>query len=692
MNAIPGQNLPKPSSQIPERIAQRVAELREQIQYHNYRYYRLNDPKISDAAYDALFQELRLLEGEYPELIIPDSPTQQVGAEPLEAFRPVTHYRPMLSLESSHESYILEDFHRRVLETMTDETTEYLIQPKVDGVSVELVYEDRRLSRAATRGDGFTGEDITLNVRAVASIPKSLSAGAPPLVVVRGEMFMPVEDFRNLNELLISEDKKPFANPRNATSGSLRQLDPAITSRRPLELFPFELINADDMDYQKESDCLEALKLWGLPVFEEALETCNSQEEIEAIHRRYSLSRDQLKYEVDGIVIKLNSLGLRTQMGTRARTPRWAVAFKFEPRREITRIEKLITQVGRTGKLTPVALLLPVDVGGVTVSRASLHNFGEVSRLDVRQGDTVQIQRAGDVIPQIVEVLKPGEPRMEPFLPPAECPVCRSRVTEEGAYHKCPNFLGCLAQILASIRHYCSRAALDIEGLGDKTVATFLAKGLITDLASIYELTEVDIAPLEGFGDLSAKNLVEAIRAKREPPLDRFLYGLGIPNVGAKIASDISRHLGSFAAIRELTAEQLIDDKGKSKVRGVGKVIAQSVLQFFGNPDIGKALDRLLLHVKPRMVRIVEPPTTEISGKTFVFTGALVSLTRTEAQKRVELLGGTATSRVSRNTDYVVHGQGAGSKLEKARDLGIRLLSEEEFLELIEQEPDQPNL
>jgi DNA ligase (NAD+) len=670
-------------TEIAETVRQKAAELREQIDYHNYRYYRLNDPEISDAAYDELFRELQRLEAEYPQLISPDSPTQRVGAEPLEAFRPVTHHRPMLSLESSDDPRILADFHRRVLEATPADEVEYLVQPKVDGVSVELVYEDKRLSRAATRGDGFTGEDITLNLRAVASMPKSLTAGAPPLVVVRGEVFMPVEDFRNLNEKLITENKKPFANPRNATSGSLRQLDPAITSKRPLELFPFELSNAADLDYQNESECLEALKLWGLPVPEEALEKCNSQEEIEAIHHRYSRNRDQLKYEVDGVVVKVNSLGLRTEMGTRARTPRWAVAFKFEPRQQVTRVEKLIAQVGRTGKLTPVALLLPADVGGVTVSRASLHNFGEVLRLDVRQGDTIQIQRAGDVIPQVVEVIKPGEPRSEPFLPPARCPVCHSSVVREGAYHKCPNFLGCPAQIHASIRHYCSRAALDIEGLGDKTVATFLEKGLITDIASIYELTEGDIAPLEGFGDLSAKNLIAAIHAKKEPPLDRILYGLGIPNVGEKIAADIAHHFGTFSVIRQLTFEQLIDEKGKSKVRGVGRIIAQSILQFFANPDIGEALDRLLLYVTPQITTRVEQPKTKISGKTFVFTGTLAGFARAEAEKRVERLGGRATSSVSRNTDYVVLGQGAGAKIGKAQDLGIRLLTEEEFVELI---------
>ncbi len=673
-------------TEIPEHIRQKAAELREQIEYHNYRYYRLSDPEISDAAYDALFRELQGLEAEYPELISPDSPTQQVGAEPLEVFRPVTHHRPMLSLESSHEPRIIEDFHRRVLETTAGNTVEYLIQPKVDGVSVELVYEDKRLSRAATRGDGFVGEDITLNVRAIAGIAKTLSAGAPPLVVVRGEVFMPVEGFRTLNEQLITENKKPFANPRNATSGSLRQLDPAVTAKRPLRLFPFEFSNADEWGYPTESGSLQDLKRWGLPVPAEALKQGNSKEDMEAVHRLYHANRDQLSYEVDGIVVKVNSLGLRTEMGTRARTPRWAVAFKFEPRQEVTRVENLIAQVGRTGKLTPVALLLPVDVGGVTVSRASLHNFGEVSRLDVRAGDTVQIKRAGDVIPQVVEVVMPGEPRNEPFLAPVRCPACHSRVVEEGAYHKCPNFLGCPAQVLASIRHYCSRAALDIEGLGGKTVAAFLEKDLISDLASIYELTEADIAPLEGFGDLSAKNLVEAIRAKRAPTLDRFLHGLGIPNVGEKTAADIARHFGAFAAIRELTFEQLIDEKGKSKVRGVGKVIAQSILQFFANPDIGEALDRLLLYVKPQTMTGVEHPKTEVSGKTFVFTGTLERLARAEAEKRVESLGGKAASNVSRNTDYLVHGPGAGSKLEKALGLGIKLMTEEEFLELIERE------
>ena len=673
----------KSSDEIPESVRQRVAELQEQIHYHNYRYYRLNDPEISDAAYDELFKELQRLEKEYPQFITPASPTQRVGAEPLEAFRPVSHYRPMLSLESSHENRILEDFHRRVLEAEAKTSVDYLVQPKVDGVSVELVYQDRRLSLAATRGDGFTGEDITLNVRAIHTVPKTLSPSAPALVVVRGEIFMPVEGFRKLNEELITENNKPFANPRNATSGSLRQLDPAITGSRPLQLFPFELTNADDLGYRAESDCLQDLQDWGLPVPSEAMEKGASPRDIEAIHRRYHTSRDQLDYEVDGIVVKVDSLPLRVTMGSRTRTPRWAVAYKFEPRQEVTRVEKIIAQVGRTGKLTPVALLLPVDVGGVTVSRASLHNFGEVERLNLRAGDTVRIQRAGDVIPQVMEVIKPGEPRSEPFLPPENCPVCESPVVEEGAYHKCPNRFGCSAQIHGSISHYSSRMALDIEGLGEKTITTFLQKGLITDLASIYKLSQDKIAPLDGFGDLSAQNLIGAIENSRKPELRRFLYGLGIPNVGEKTAADICRHFGSFAAIRCATGEQLLE------VEGVGPIVAQSIVDFFASPSIIAELDRLLKEVSPqKAIEIPETSRAELAGKTFVFTGTLERFARSEAQRRVESLGGRASSSLSSKTDYLVHGPGGGTKLDKAKELGVQLLTEEEFLELIGEELD----
>ena len=665
------------SGTIPENVRQRVAELREQIDYHNYRYYRLNNPVISDVAYDELFAELQQLEKEYPQLLTSDSPTQRVGAEPLEAFRPVSHHQPMLSLESSHQTRILEDFHRRVLETAGETAIDYLIQPKVDGVSVELVYEDRRLSRAATRGDGFTGEDITLNIRAISTIPKGLSAAAPAFVVVRGEVFMPVKGFRELNEQLIGENKNPFANPRNATSGSLRQLDPAITASRPLELFPFELTNAGELGYQAESDCLKDLKRWGLAVPPEAIQTGNTQEDIEAIHRGFSETRDQLDYEVDGIVVKVNSLQLRASMGARTRTPRWAVAYKFEPRQEVTRVERIIAQVGRTGKLTPVALLLPVDVGGVTVSRASLHNFGEVQRLDVRPGDTVRIQRAGDVIPQVMEVIKPGEPRSEPFLALDSCPVCQSKVVEEGAYHRCPNRFGCTAQIKGSISHYASRTALDIEGLGEKTITTFLEKGLLEDLASIYTLNETDIAPLEGFGELSADNLVTAIENTRTPPLHRFLYGLGIPNVGETTAVDIARFFGSFTAIRTATADQLL------QVEGVGPIVARSIVEFFANSSVTTELESLLQQVTPQTAVAEEIPEKKFSGKTFVFTGTLERLTRSEAKKQVEGLGGKVSSIVSRNTDYVVYGPGARAKLAKARELVLQLLNEEEFLELI---------
>jgi DNA ligase (NAD+) len=667
---------------IPENIRQRAAELREQIDYHDYRYYRLNDPEIADGAYDELFQELLRLEKDYPQLISPDSPTQRVGAEPLEPFTSVSHHRPMLSLESSHEPSILEDFHRRVLEAAGETGVDYLIQPKVDGVSVELTYENRRLSRATTRGDGFTGEDITLNIRAIATIPKTLSAPAPAFVVVRGEIFMPVEGFRKLNERLITGNKKPFANPRNAASGSLRQLDPTVTASRPLELFSFELSNADDLGYVNESDCLADLKRWGLTVPPEALEKTTSQKDIEAIHRRYSETRDRLDYEVDGIVVKVNGLPLRKKMGSRTRTPRWAVAYKFEPRQEVTRLEKLIVQVGRTGKLTPVALLLPVDVGGVTVSRASLHNFGEVERLDVRTGDTVRIQRAGDVIPQVMEVIKPGEPRSEPFLAPDRCPVCRNRVVEEGAYHKCPNRLGCSAQIHGSISHYASRGALDIEGLGEKTIRTFLERGLIKDLASVYKLSKDGIAPLEGFGELSANNLVTAIENTRKPQLPRFLYGLGIPNVGEKTAADIARHFGAFAVVRTATTDQLLE------VEGVGPIVARSIVDFFSNPSVDAELDRLLEEVSPEVMEAAQPVKTELAGKTFVFTGTMERFSRKEAQRRIETLGGRTGSSVSSRTDYLVHGPGAGSKLAKAHELGIQLLTEQEFLELIGKESD----
>ena len=547
-------------------------------------------------------------------------------------------------------------------------------------MSVELVYEDRRLSRAATRGDGFTGEDITLNIRSISTVPRTLSPSAPAIVVVRGEIFMPVEGFRKLNEELITENNKPFANPRNAASGSLRQLDPAITASRPLELFPFELTNADDLGYRAESDCLKDLKNWGLPVPSEATEKGASPKDIETIHHRYHASRDQLDYEVDGVVVKVDSLPLRLTMGSRARTPRWAVAYKFEPRQEVTRVEKIIAQVGRTGKLTPVALLLPVDVGGVTVSRASLHNFGEVKRLDLRAGDTIRIQRAGDVIPQVMEVIKPGEPRSEPFLPPESCPVCKSQVVAEGAYHKCPNRFGCPAQIHGSISHYSSRMALDIEGLGEKTITTFLQKGLITDLASIYKLSQDKISSLDGFGDLSAQNLIGAIEKSRKPELHRFLYGLGIPNVGEKTALDISRHFGTFAAIRRATEEQLLE------VEGVGPIVAKSIVGFFASRPVSAELDLLLKEVSPQAMERQEPSGAEIIGKTFVFTGTLASFSRVEAQRRVEALGGKASSSISSKTDFVVYGPGAGSKLEKARSLGIRLMDEKEFLALIGEE------
>jgi DNA ligase (NAD+) len=642
----------------------------------------LDQPRISDAEYDRLLEELEGLERASPELRLPDSPSQTVGVPPQASFAQVTHFRPMLSLESGVEAKLVRDFFRRLTEA-GDEATEVLVQPKIDGLSVELVYEHGLLKQGSTRGDGVTGEDITPNLRTTLAIPGHLAGCVEPLVVVRGEVYMEREGFDRLNQGLVERGQEPFANPRNAAAGSLRQLDPAVTAGRPLNFFPFELVNALELGLAADSAALELMARWGLPAVNEHMDRGNHGLGLaEAAHVRLMARRDVLPFEIDGVVIKVDNLALRERLGARSRTPRWAVAWKFPPRQEQTTVRGIAVQVGRTGKLTPVALLMPVDVGGVTVSRATLHNFDQVARLGVRVGDRVRVERAGDVIPKVVDVERPGEPRGPEFSPTAHCPVCGAKVVREGAYHICPNALGCPAQIQAAMRHYADRQAMEIEGLGPKRVATLMKLGFLSDLVSLYHLAKhrERLAALEGWGELSTDNLLAAVEASRRRPLERFIFALGIPGVGEATARDLARNFGSLEDLARAGKAEL------TAVPGMGPVVGAQVRAFFARPETASTARRLEREVKP-----LSPPRSEaatanpLAGLGVVFTGTLFTMTRPQAEALVRELGGKAVSNVSVQTGLVVIGENPGSKADRARALEVRMVDETGFLSLAAQ-------
>jgi DNA ligase (NAD+) len=658
-----------------DQAARRIAQLSQELRHHNRLYYVENAPEISDQAYDRLLAELQELERAFPGLALDDSPTRTVGAPPQTSFAPVEHYRPMLSLESKVEEQIVDDLLRRLGEVGADDP-ELLAQPKIDGLSVELDYRQGLLHQGSTRGDGYTGEDITPNLRTIAEIPGALAGEPPERLVVRGEVFMARDRFVELNRSLVERGQEPFANPRNAAAGSLRQLDPGVTARRPLSFFPFEVVNAPELGLERDAQCLELMEEAGFDLRREHHRLGRGREFVARRYRHYQDRREELDFEIDGVVIKADSLELRRLLGQRSRTPRWAAAWKFPARQEVTTVRDIAVQVGRTGKLTPVALMLPVDVGGATVSRASLHNFGEVARLDVRVNDVVRIERAGDVIPRVVEVERPGSPRGERLEPPSRCPVCGSRVEAEGAYHLCPNTIGCQAQVQAAVRHYASREAMDIESLGPKRVAQLMQAGLLSDLASLYDLPgrEQELAGLAGWGELSARNLTASIQATRRKPLDRFIFGLGIPTVGQAMARELAWRLGSYQALADAGEEEL------AAIEGVGPKMAEAIHAFFARPATRATADRLAAEVEPSPV---EPPAAAagaFAGLTVVFTGELERVSRNRAQALVREQGGKATGSVSRSTDVVVAGPGAGSKLDKARELGVEVIDEDEFL------------
>jgi DNA ligase (NAD+) len=658
----------------------RIRELVREIHEHDHAYFALDRPTISDAQYDRLVRELVALETQYPDLKLPDSPTQRVGVGMREAFKKVRHAAPMLSLDSLMEAEAVREFDARVRKALEVEEVVYQAEPKFDGLSVELTYQDGVLIRGSTRGDGETGEDVTENLKTIRSLPLRLAAEGPAggrrgLLAVRGEALMPLPEFEALNRRLIEANEEPFASARNSAAGTVRQLDPSITASRKLDFYAYDVMHAEHVRFATQGEMLEALRDWGFHV-ERSVRRCLGADEVIAYHAAMAERRDQLEYEIDGVVAKVDRRDWQELLGVRSRSPRWAVAFKFPPREEITKIVDIAVQVGRTGKLTPVALLQPVDVSGVTVSRATLHNQDEVDRKDVRVGDTVRIRRAGDVIPEVVEVLKDKRPRgAEPFRMPRHCPVCKARVDRVGAYHLCTNGLACPAQLHGHLVHFAW--VVDIVGLGEKTVKQLLDTGLVKDLADIYKLTPIDLAGLEGFAEKSIEKLIAAIENSKRPRLDRFLSALGIEHVGETVARLLADHFGAVEPLMEASEEDL------QRIRGIGPEVAESVRRFFQNPRNRRVLERLkLAGVKPVMEARAKGPQP-LAGEVMVFTGGLERMTRPEAQRRAEALGARIAGAISKKVTLVVAGPGAGSKLDEARKHGVKVIDEAAFLERI---------
>jgi DNA ligase (NAD+) len=666
------------------RAAERLEILREEIRRHDYLYHVRDSPEISDEEYDRLFRGLRELEERFPDLVTVDSPSQRVGGKVLEGFEEVAHAAPMLSLDSHTSPDVLRRFVERVAKAL-DREPAWVAEPKLDGASVELTYEDGVLVRGATRGDGRKGEGVTENVRTIPAVPLRLrdeDRPVPGFLSVRGEVLMEVGPFEALNERLMAEGRPPFANPRNAAAGALRQLDPGLTARRPLNLYAYDVLAADDLGgISAQWALLAALRDWGFRV-NDLCRRVTGLDGILALHAELAARRDDLPYEVDGVVIKLDDLAARAELGSTSHHPRWAFALKFPPRKEVTRILDIVPSVGRSGVVTPVALMRPVEIGGVTVARATLHNREEVARKDVRKGDLVRIQRAGDVIPQVVErVAEKGRRRKRAFTMPEECPSCGTRLVERGPYTVCPNGLDCPAQLRGRIVHLGSRHALDIEGLGEETARLLVDEGLVSSLPELFDLRADQLIELEGFGEKSAGDLVAALGAAREAELDRFLYGLGIPEVGTTVARQLARHFGSLSALRAADGEAL------QAVDGVGPKMAEAIAGFFGEPHNRRLLDELLDgRVVPRESE-PERRMGPLEGLAFVLTGGLERLTRDEAREAIERRGGRVTASVSRKTDYVVAGADPGSKLDRAEELGVTVLDEAGFERLLAEAP-----
>lgn len=663
---------------IPTRVVDRCRELREEIERHNRLYYIEARPEISDSEYDALMHELQALEAEYPELATPDSPTQRVGGAPTEGFETVEHAAPMLSIDNTYSPEEVRAFDDRVRRGLGGTRPAYVVELKIDGVSISLLYDEGVLVRAATRGDGRRGDDITANVKTIHTVPLALKSGPPERLEVRGEIYMPRNELMRLNRIREEEGEPLLANPRNAAAGTLKLLDPNEVRKRRLAFIAYGTAPLPGMEWPTHWETLERLRQFGLPVSPHS-ERCDDVEQVLDVCRKWQDKRHELDFETDGMVIKVDATEQRRRLGATSKAPRWAIAYKFPAEIARTRLRNILVQVGKSGALTPVADLDPVPLAGTTVKRATLHNFDDLARKDLRIGDTVEVQKAGEIIPQVLRYVPEARPGTAvPFQAPTRCPSCGSVVRKDpdGVCLRCLN-PACPEQIKGRLRHFASRAAMDIEGMGESLVKQLVDKGLVRDLAGIFDLTEDALAGLERMGKKSAANVLAAIQGAKDRPLSRLLHGLGIRHVGARTAELLAAHFGNIERIMEASPEEL------QSVGDIGEVVAASIRDFFDTREN----QRLVRQLRTHGVRLDEPSAEPaeaqpLAGKTFVVTGTLSGCSREEMHDRIRKLGGRAASSVSKSTDYVIVGEHPGSKLDRARDLGIRILSEAEFNKL----------
>ena len=664
--------------------AERAEELRKELEHHNHRYYVLDDPEISDADYDTLLNELRDLEAEHPEVRTPDSPTQRVGAEPLDKFEQVRHLQPMLSLANARNEEELAAWVLRSERYLARQGVEmgdvrFVTEPKIDGLAISLVYEDGVLVRGATRGNGEIGEDVTQNLRTIGAIPLRIE-DAPPLLEVRGEAYMPLAAFAKLNEQRAEAGEPTYANPRNTAAGSIRQLDPQLTASRPLSIWCYSVGALEGLSFERHSESLEWLRSHGFRVSRD-VGVHDTVDEVVAACRAWEERRDRLDFEIDGVVVKVDDLDLQRQLGVVGREPRGAIAWKFAPTTATTVLRSVAWNVGRTGHMVPFAQLEPVQVSGVTVKLATLHNEEDLRRKDVRDGDEVIVMRAGDVIPQVVSPTAKAQKRKDrsdPPSPPERCPACNTPTIkpEEGVWTICPNRTGCPGQVFQAVKHFVG--AMDIDGLGEENARRFLDIGLIRNMADIYDLTVERLAELDGFGEVSAGNLVRAIQASKEQPFHLVLYALGIPGIGFVNARNLARHLRSMDRLLEATEEEL------TGVEGMGPIMAKTVHETLAEERTRELIERLRAHGLEMEEEGPAPPSEgPLVGKTVVLTGTMPNLTRPEATARIEAAGGKVTGSVSKKTDYLVAGADPGTKLTKAQELGTEVLDEEGLLALL---------
>jgi len=666
-------------------ITKKIKSLREQINDHNYRYYVLDDPVISDGEYDQLFRKLEQLEGQHPELIVPESPTQRIGAKPLEAFGTINHRIPMMSLANAMSDDELNAFDERLKKVLDNiEDIEYVSEPKLDGLAVELIYEDGTFVNGSTRGDGTSGEDITANLKTIKSIPLALrhdKRSIPRLLEVRGEVFIRKSDFKSLNLQREKSGEPPFANPRNAAAGSLRQLDPKITATRSLSIYCYQAGSIIGVEFNTHWEFLQSIQNWGLPINHEAQIVSGIKQAV-TYHQDLELRREDLPYEIDGSVIKVNSLSLRDEIGVRSRTPRWAIAGKFKSQQATTVIHNIVASVGRTGAVTPVAKLDAVEVSGVTVTNATLHNQDEIDRKDIRVGDTVVVERSGDVIPKIIKVITTKRPTgTKPYHLPANCPVCDHELyrSEDEVVYRCNNH-SCSAQIKGHLQHFVSKNAMDIDGVGEKLIEQLVDQGLINTVDDLLRLDQASLAGLERMGEKSASNALASITSAKATTFSRFIFALGIRHVGEHTAKILERAFqGDIGTFREASFESL------EAIDEIGPIVAESIIRFWQD-DANKEIVAACFEMG---ITFQDPPEIipqTLAGKTFVFTGSLDIYTRKTAQELVESRGAWASTSVSKNTDYVVAGVGAGSKLAKAKKLGVSILTEQEFENLLKEQ------